>query len=212
MKKNRPFKTFTRKIGAVLVPAILYLLMRLIWLSSRKRFHYITPITQEQYVCVCWHSELFMTPLAYRRIHPKHTVNAIISQHFDGELIAGTLGYMGVKSMRGSSSKGAARVLLQALKAMEAGEEVMISPDGPRGPRYHMSEGAIALAQKLHLPIFIINYTASRCWQLRSWDRFVIPKPFSTIDFYIQGVSVGGMESEEAKSFLREKMLEHAFA
>jgi len=151
-----------------------------------------------------------MAPLAYRKIHPKHTVNAIISQHFDGELIAKTLSFLGVKSMRGSSNKGAARVLLQALKAMERGEEVMISPDGPRGPRYSMSEGPLALAHKLKLPLFVINYTPSNFWQLRSWDKFVIPKPFCKIDFYIQSLSVEGMSLEESKATLQDKMLLHA--
>ena len=72
-----------------------------------------------------------------------------------------------------------------------------------------MSDGAIGIALKSKLPIFVMNYQASSYWQLGSWDRFVIPKPFGKIDFYVQSISLEGMTLEEAKVFLKEKMLEH---
>jgi len=193
----------------MIIPPLVYVLMRLIWWSSRKTFHYITPIDDSQHVCVCWHGELLMSPQAYRKIHPKHPASAIISAHFDGSLIAGTLRLLKIRPLRGSSKKGARQVLLQAFKSIKEGEEVLITPDGPRGPRHSMSDGAIGIALKSNLPIFVMNYQASSYWQLNSWDRFVIPKPFGTIAFYIQSLSLEGMELEEAKAFLREKMLEH---
>ena len=90
------------------------------------------------------------------------------------------------------------------------GEEVLLTPDGPRGPRYHLNDGVVAIAMKSDLPILIINYRPSAYWQLGSWDRFVIPRPFGTIDFYLQSVSLKGMDMEEARVFLKKKMLEHA--
>ena len=72
-----------------------------------------------------------------------------------------------------------------------------------------MSDGAIGLALKSGLPIFVMNYECSSYWQLKSWDKFVIPKPFSRIDFYIQSLSLEGMQTEEASQYLREEMLEH---
>lgn len=202
-------KKFLRQIGSVLIPILAYIMMRIIWYTTFKRFHFITAVSEEQHVCVCWHGELFMSPQAYRDIHKKHPASAIISQHFDGALMAGTLNIFGIKPLRGSSRKGAQKVLLQAFRSIKQGEEVLITPDGPKGPRHTVNDGAIGLALKSKLPIFVINFTAQRFWQFNSWDKFVIPKPFSKVDFYIQSISLEGMELGEAKEYLHAKMLEH---
>ena len=205
-------KNFLRQIGQVLIPPLIYLLMRIIWYTSSKKFHFISPVGDEQHVCVCWHGELLMSPQAYRKIHKKHPASAIISSHFDGSLIASTLKMLGIRSLRGSSRNGARQVLLQAFKSIKSGEEVLITPDGPRGPRHHMSDGAIGIALKSKLPIFVMNYRAEKYWQLKSWDKFVIPKPFTKVDFYLQSISLEGMELDEAKAYLLDKMLEHTIA
>ncbi|CAA6817325.1 MAG: Protein of unknown function DUF374 [uncultured Sulfurovum sp.] len=202
-------KAFTRRVGELVIPSLGYLLMRFIWFTSRKKFHYITPIDDSQHVCVCWHGELFMSPQAYRHIHKKHPASAIISTHFDGSLIAGTLAKFSIRSLRGSSRKGAKQVLIQAFKSIKQGEEVLITPDGPKGPRHTMSDGAIGIALKSKLPIFVMNFQAKCYWQLSSWDKFVIPKPFTQVDFYIQSISLEGMDLEEAKVYLSSHMLAH---
>ena len=202
-------KNFLRGVGQVVIPPLVYVIMRIIWYTTQKKFHFITSIGEEQHVCVTWHGELFMSPQAYRKIHKKHAASAIISIHFDGGLIAGTLKLLKIRSLRGSTKKGAKQVLLQAFKSIKSGEEVLITPDGPRGPRHSMSDGAVGIALKSKLPIFVMNYKASKYWQLGSWDKFVIPKPFSKIDFYIQSLSLDGMKHEEAKAYLSKKMLEH---
>jgi len=202
-------KKLTRKIGYIIAPPIIYLIMRFIWYTSKKRFNYITQIPQNQHICVCWHSELLMSPQAYRKIHPKHKSSAIISQHFDGDIIKKTLSYLNISSIRGSSSRGAKSVLLGAFRDVKNGKEVLITPDGPRGPRYSMSDGAIGLAIRSKKPIFIMNYKVDKYWQLKSWDKFIIPKPFSTIDFYLQSISIEGLNLQEAKDILKSKMLEN---
>ncbi len=202
-------KEFFRGAAKVAVPPLIYLLMRIIWWTTSKKFHFISPVSDAQHVCVCWHGELFMSPQAYRKIHKDQPASAIISSHFDGSLIAGTLQMLGIRPLRGSTKKGAKQVLLQAFKSIRKGEEVLITPDGPRGPRHSMSDGAVGIALKSDLPIFIMNFTADNYWQLKSWDRFLIPKPFTKVDFYLQSVSLEGMDFEEAKEYLREKMLEH---
>ncbi len=202
-------KAILRGAGQVIIPPVIYLLMRFIWFTTSKKFHYITPIGDEQHVCVCWHGELFMSPQAYRKIHKKHPASAIISSHFDGSLIASTLNMLHIRPLRGSSKKGSRKVLLQAFKSIKSGEEVLITPDGPRGPRHTMSDGAIGIALKSKLPIFVMNYKANKYWQLKSWDRFVIPKPFTKVDFYIQSISLEGLEFDDAKKYLLDKMLEN---
>jgi len=202
-------KANLRKAGEIVIPPLAYLLMRMIWFTTRKKFHFITEIGQEQHVCVCWHGELFMSPQAYRDIHKKHPASAIISSHSDGSLIAGTLSLLKIRPLRGSTRKGAKQVLLQAFKSIKNGEEVLITPDGPKGPRHSMSDGAIGLALKSKLPIFVMNFKAKHFWQINSWDKFVIPKPFTQVDFYIQSVSLKEMEIEEARQHLLEKMLKY---
>lgn len=202
-------KHFLQQIAQRVVPPIVYVFMRIVWFTTSRKFHFITPIDEAQHVCVCWHGELFMSPQAYRKIHKKHPASAIISSHFDGSLIAGTLNLLHIRPLRGSSRKGAKQVLMQAFKSIKRGEEVLITPDGPKGPRHSMSDGAIGIALKSKLPIFIMNFKAEDYWQLKSWDRFVIPKPFTKVDFYIQSISLEGMALDEARAYLLEKMLEH---
>lgn len=202
-------KNILRKVGEVVIPPLIYIFMRLVWVTTKKKFHFITPLGEEQHVCVCWHGELFMSPQAYRYIHKKHPASAIISQHFDGALIANTLNILRIRPLRGSSKKGAKKVLLEAFKSIKSGEEVLITPDGPRGPRHSMSDGAIGIALKSKLPIFVMNFKAEKFWQFSSWDKFVIPKPFSRVDFFMQSISLDGMELEEAKTYLSKKMLEN---
>jgi lysophospholipid acyltransferase (LPLAT)-like uncharacterized protein len=205
--------SLSKKIILFIAPIIIYMLMRFLWFSTRKKFNFTEVIDREkQYLCTCWHGELLFSPLAYRKLHPNNPSNAMISQHFDGEIIARTLSFLDIKAIRGSSSKGGSRVFLEAFKRLKGGEEVLITPDGPRGPRHTLNEGIISLAQKLNLPLFIMSYQASSYWQLKSWDRFVIPRPFSKVEFFAQSIDIGQKSEEEAKKILKDAMMRHTIA
>ena len=203
------FKTLSRSIAQVILPPLGYLLMRFFWVTSKKNFHLANEISQDQSIVVCWHGELLMSPQAYRYFHKKQAASGIISRHFDGEMIARALMYFSINPLRGSSSRGAAQVLLEAFRALKKGDDLLVTPDGPRGPRHSISDGAIALAHKAKAPVLTVNYIPKEYWQLDSWDKFVIPKPFTTIDFYLENVSLEGMKLDEAKKFLSDKMLVH---
>jgi len=151
-------KIYLRKLGQFVLPPVFYIFMRLLWFTTRKKFHYITEVGAEQHVCVTWHGELLMSTQAYRHIHKKHPASAIVSAHFDGALIARTLEFLNIRPLRGSTRKGARQVLLQAFKSIGSGEEVLITPDGPKGPIHTMSDGAVGIALKSNLPIFVMNY------------------------------------------------------
>ncbi len=89
--------------------------------------------------------------------------------------------------VRGSTNRGARSALIDSPKGFkERRKSSKKHLDGPRGPRYSVSAGAVALAMKNRLPIMVISYRASSYWQLNSWDRFTIPKPFSRVDIYHQ--------------------------
>ena len=110
---------------------------------------------------------------------------AVISASRDGQYIADLAGQMGVRSIRGSSKKKGYSALHGVLEAIEAKDFVCFTPDGPRGPRYRMSQGPVYAAGKLGVPVIplAINYTSY--WELKSWDRFQIPKPFSNVTVHL---------------------------
>ncbi len=186
--------------------------MWFLYLTNRRRWHLEGVPPETPVVVAFWHGELLMAPFIYRRLFPGRTVHVMISDHFDGELIARTIAFFGMKTIRGSSSKGAARALIGAIRTIgEEKMDVAITPDGPKGPRHTLSDGIVAIARKAKAPIVIFNYRPSRYVQARSWDRFLIPKPFGTIDFYSSGpIDISGMEFEEARTMLTERMLRHA--
>ncbi|MGW8168794.1 MAG: lysophospholipid acyltransferase family protein [Sulfurovaceae bacterium] len=191
------------------VPFLIYFLMRLIWLTTQKKIHYITPINDGQYIWACWHGELFISPQAYRKLHPKQNAYAIASAHKDGMIVANTIKHLNIEPIKGSTSKGGARALLEAMSCLKNGNEVLITPDGPKGPRHYLNDGVISLAQKLKLPICTINYKASSYWQFDSWDKFVVPKPFCKIDIYTQSITLDELEHNDAKKALQKAMLIH---
>lgn len=199
-------KKFFRRVTLLVVPFLIYTLMRLLWLTYRKRYHFLSEPIEGQLVAVSWHSELLISPQMYRRLRPKILTSAIISQHFDGDIVAKVLAFFTIYPLRGSSNKGARSVLINSLKALKEGHSVLLTPDGPRGPRYSMSDGAVALAMKSQLPIVAINYRPQSYWQLSSWDKFLIPKPFSALDIYYEVISLNTRDKEEAKTQLQAVM------
>jgi lysophospholipid acyltransferase (LPLAT)-like uncharacterized protein len=135
-------------------------------------------------VIVVWHNRMLFFALAVAR-RERLRSSAVISPSRDGQYLADLLRCFGVGAIRGSSRKEGLGALLDAVAAIGAGRTVVFTPDGPRGPRYRMSNGPIALAMKTGRPIVPVAINASSCWQLRSWDRFQIPKPFSKLTLVV---------------------------
>jgi lysophospholipid acyltransferase (LPLAT)-like uncharacterized protein len=203
-------KRISRKLGVIFIPITIFIVMKLLWFTYRKTYHFIDEPIEEQCMAVTWHSELLISPQVYRKLRKKQKTAAIIAQHHDGELIARTLNFLRIKPLRGSSRRGAKAVLIAAIAALKDGHSVMITPDGPKGPRYSMSDGAVALALRSNLPLMVVNYKTNSFWQLKSWDKFIIPKPFATLNIYHQVLSISDMQKHEAKEYLLKQMLTHA--
>lgn len=199
-------KRFFRWVGVIIIPAFVFFVMRFLWLTYRKNYHFIDEPIEGQCIAVTWHGELLVSPQVYRELRKTQKTSAIISQHFNGELIAKVLGLFDILGLRGSSKRGAKSVLINAIKAIKEGRTIMITPDGPRGPRYSMSDGAVALALRSNLPIMIVNYIPSAYWQLGSWDKFLIPKPFSKLEIYHQIINLENRDKSEAKKHLKSAM------
>lgn len=147
------------------------------------------------FVFAFWHGT--MLPLVWR--HRDEGVSVLISLHKDGEIIARVCEALGLRTVRGSSTRGGGRALLGLVRELEAGYEVAVTPDGPKGPRGSFAPGALMAAQRAHVPVIAIAVHCDRAWHLRSWDRFMIPKPFARISVvYGDPAYVAGTTPREA--------------
>ncbi len=193
------------------LPYIVYFLVRCIYATNKKVFHHPKLDDKEAFVFVAWHGDLLGQPANYSKNRPNGTVKTMISKNKDGEIIAKVYSLLGIESIRGSSSKGAAKALISTIKEIKSGSDVALTPDGPRGPRYSVADGVIAIAQKSNARVVVLNTIPSKYWQFNSWDKFVLPKPFGKIDFYMsEPYDISELEFDEAKVFIKEKMMIHA--
>lgn len=128
-------------------------------------------------IFVLWHGQ--MLPLLYQ--HRNQAVRVLISEHRDGELVARTAIALGFGTVRGSSTRGSGRALLGLVREVEAGHDIAVTPDGPRGPAKSFAPGALVVAQRTGARIVPVTAVARSAWHLRSWDRFLIPKPFARV-------------------------------
>ncbi|MBA1433046.1 MAG: lysophospholipid acyltransferase family protein [Epsilonproteobacteria bacterium] len=203
-------KKISRSLALAFVPFIGSLLIRFLYLTNKKRFHAPKEISKEPLIFACWHGELLMLPYLYKHYRKKPHAKVLISPHFDGELISRTIRYFGLGTLAGSSDKNPARVLIQAIKTIKEGYDIGITPDGPKGPRHEVADGIIVMAQKTKAKIILVEIKPTKYWQLNSWDKFVIPKPFGILNYYASSeIDVSGMELEDARTLLQKGLLEH---
>lgn len=131
-----------------------------------------TDPSRERFIYVFWHEALlFPTKFAM----PAHV---LISRHADGELIAQACQHLGIGVVRGSTTRGGSGALWEMTQRSKEGH-LAVTPDGPQGPRRKVQQGVIRLASLTGLPIVAFGLAYSRAWRARSWDRFLIPCPFS---------------------------------
>lgn len=195
-----------------ILPHLLYYLVRIIYATNKKVYHHPKDDGKPLIICM-WHGDLMSQPYNYFAFRRSGTVKAMISHNKDGEIITKLVSNFKIGAVRGSSSKGATKVLIGALKELKSGNDLAITPDGPRGPRYSVADGVIALAQKSDSNIVCFNTVPTKYWQFKSWDKFVLPKPFGRIDFYIsEPFDIKNMEFEQAREFIKEKMLIHSMS
>jgi lysophospholipid acyltransferase (LPLAT)-like uncharacterized protein len=136
---------------------------------------------KENYIGALWHNRLLIFPFVLRRFFPNRHGAALISASRDGDLLADAIKRFDFDVVRGSSSRLGASAILQLTDVLASGRDVVITPDGPRGPAYELGPGIIFLAQKSGAPVLPVNMEYSSCWRLKSWDRFILPRPFSKV-------------------------------
>ncbi len=179
-------------LKAQLLVALITGAIRLIGLTLRirvtDRAGYLTGDHAGRYIFVFWHNRMFIMPLVYSRFYFRRktgtatAANVLTSFSGEGTLLSKIVAGFGMGAVRGSSSRRGAVALLELSRKIEDGYDVIVTPDGPRGPRYQLGPGVIFLAEKTETPIMPIEVKYSRSIKLGTWDRFEIPLPFSRVD------------------------------
>jgi lysophospholipid acyltransferase (LPLAT)-like uncharacterized protein len=127
-----------------------------------------------------WHQRFFGV-LGYVRRFSKFSLSIMISMSRDGDWIAPVVKYLGLRPVRGSSSRGGKEALSEMVKDLAQNQAALHIIDGPRGPKGTVKPGLIRLAQLSKAAIIPIYISVNRAWIIRSWDRFLLPKPFSQV-------------------------------
>ena len=132
--------------------------------------------TGKPFVACFWHGRMLMIPNAWQY---QASMKILISQHRDGVFISNTLRHLGVGTIMGSSTRGGRGALVAMVHALKQGEYIGITPDGPTGPRMRVAPGTITAAKLSGAALLPVSYGAKRRKILATWDRFLLPMPFS---------------------------------
>jgi lysophospholipid acyltransferase (LPLAT)-like uncharacterized protein len=182
--ENRQRFTLGQRLVLAAVPRLVWVLLSIV--GRTWRFEVIAEEGAEPRIfgqgagpeIYCfWHQCVLPCAVYYRTTG----ATILISRSFDGELITRTLRLFGFDAVRGSSSRGAREGLLGLKDVIESGRPAIFTADGPRGPIYETKMGPIKLAQMTGAPIGAFHLQPQRAWVMNSWDKFLVPKPFTRI-------------------------------
>ena len=194
---------------------LIWVVVKLVSLTIRHRVNdphgFMTRQDIRQVIYCTWHNRLALSMKLHSALGLRHYRSAglagLVSASRDGAFLAAILGQFGVQTVRGSSSRRGPQALLELATWTERGYDIAITPDGPRGPRYIVQDGALALAQVTGLPAVPVSYHVNWKVQLKSWDRFQIPMPFSRCEINIGRTLCVPRESSAAhRESLRQQL------
>ncbi len=157
---------------------------------------------------VLWHNRLFITPEVFRRYRKGRNVYGLVSASKDGAWLDVLYSLLGMKTVRGSSSKGGREAVTALVNVMKADNDIGITPDGPRGPMYDFKAGCLIVSRRAHSPILLLGADFFSAWRLKSWDRAYLPKPFSRVRLFCELVSPDELaDRNESAEQLRTRLL-----
>ncbi|MGM0564481.1 MAG: lysophospholipid acyltransferase family protein [Pseudomonadota bacterium] len=167
-------------------------------------------ICDDQPVILCYWHQAHVMGLQFvlnKRKRDGLKLSALVSPSRDGEMAAQAMKDWGVDVVRGSSSRTGAQALRDLYQIIKGGYSPVITPDGPRGPAFEFKSGAVMLSQIAKVPMLPIAVTCNRAWHLNSWDRFMLPKPFSKVTIAIgEPVQAPKRMDEQQQETIRLKM------
>lgn len=128
-----------------------------------------------------WHNRLFLAAEVFRRYRTVRPAYALVSASKDGAWLEGFFAMAGMRTVRGSSSRLGREAVSLLVEVLRAGNDIGITPDGPRGPRYEFKPGGVVVVRRVQVPVLLLGGIFEKGWVLPSWDGFVVPAPFSRV-------------------------------
>jgi lysophospholipid acyltransferase (LPLAT)-like uncharacterized protein len=183
--KKSTYKWYDPILFWILIPfsslfvRLLFISCRVVRLEGAENEKKAIDMSGDKVIYASWHQRLFYHIHRLRR----RRIAVMISQSRDGEYIARLINWLGLKDVRGSSTRGGVDALKDLVRRMRDGANGGMVPDGPTGPPREAKIGTIILGRMTGSPIIPISWGADRCWVFNSWDRFMIPKPFARISY-----------------------------
>ncbi len=139
-------------------------------------------------VLLIWHNRISITPYIKMKYRFSKPIYGLVSASRDGGLLAQFFRFFGIPSERGSSSESGARAAIGLIRRLREGSDICITPDGPRGPRYRAKDGAFSICDKAGAKMVFMRAEYKSFWSLKSWDGFMIPKPFSRVELRAEAI------------------------
>ena len=178
-----------QRLAAVLIAIFIRAVSLTLRLKCTDRSGFVRHDLPSATIFCIWHNRLALSMVAFDYVK-RHTRNsnlaAMISASRDGGMLAAVLECFRVQPVRGSTSRRGAQALRELTTWAKRGYNLAITPDGPRGPRYVVQEGVVALAQLTGMPIVPVSYHLGWKISAKSWDRFQIPLPFSRCEIIFE--------------------------
>lgn len=183
---RKALKKFLKRNKFVLslITILLYWYLRFVYFTSKQKFIFYDNCNKEKFlneqgaIFAFWHNMLALSPTMFKG---HRDVYALISPHLDGKILNDVIGKFSCKVIVGSSNKNPLGALRSIIEKLSQGANVIITPDGPKGPVYKVNSGITEIAYKYNKKLIPIVSTTSRCFRLKSWDKLIIPLPFGTI-------------------------------
>lgn len=186
------------------------------------RFQFLYPSDKEEIekneypvIITLWHNRLFLAGEWQRRYRKERKCFGLISASRDGAWLEAFYGWSGIHSVRGSSNRGGSQAIRDLVKKLKGGHDIGITPDGSRGPCYTAKPGGILVAKLAKAPLLLVTFEYGGSFRLKSWDRFVIPFPFSTVRVRTQFLSASDLledsSIEDAACTLTKALTELTF-
>lgn len=163
----------------------------------------------EPIIFVLWHNRLFMVPELARRYRRGHPIYGLVSASRDGALLSALFSALGIHTVRGSSSRLGHEATTELVEVLRAGNDVGITPDGPRGPAYEMKPGALTVARRVQAVVMLIGMDFESSWRAPSWDGFHLPMPFSRVHLRCVAAQADAVDDrDEVARRLGERLVE----
>jgi lysophospholipid acyltransferase (LPLAT)-like uncharacterized protein len=157
---------------------------------------------------VLWHNRLFVAAEIARRLRPARPLHALISASKDGAWLAAFFESVGLRAVRGSSSRGGREAAAALVEVLRAGNDAGLTPDGPRGPAYVCKPGALIVARRARARVVVMGIHYPSAWRIRSWDHFFLPRPFSIVGLNAQVFTEDDLAGDGARERLEARLRE----